>query len=174
MRIILAAWMGVLALAGTGCVNLYEKHFEPDVPTSDLRTGSPSMPVQVISVPFENHSARAAAQDQNATRLGQSRFVTETSVRGDLEDFARKIGSDVVLSSRRFDGTHTRRVTRYHRLHNVRITDRDGKYRRVEGIEIPYEATEEVDYFEYWATFFRKGRGPVAPPEEKLGSPTSP
>ncbi len=165
-----SAKAGLIALAClslTACVNLYEVNFQASKPGIELvpKVGAG---LEVVQLPIEEHPLAVQDRSKNFTMLGQSRFRTSDTVTArDLEAFSKKIGAEHVLSSKQFIQTRTNLVTRFHHLHGMSARGWvDGKYTnmRMDHMDIPYQAQELVDVYEFWATFFQKGvRPPVLP-----------
>ncbi len=113
----------------------------------------------VVPLPIEEHSLAAQEQSKTHATLGQSAFRSSSSVTArDLEKFSKKIGAERVLSSKRFIDSRTNFVTRYHHLHGVEARGWVGGKQtkmRENGIQIPYQAQEIEDVYEFRATFFQ-------------------
>ena len=166
MKSLNALLVSLACLSLTACANLYESHFQPIKPGMVL-TPKAGAELVVVPLPMEEHSLAAQEQLTTHAMLGQSAFRSSSSVTArDLEKFSRKIGAERVLSSKRFIESRTNLVTRYHHLHGIEARGWvDGKYTnmRVDGIQIPYQAQEIEDVYEFRATFFQGKAQPPLP-----------
>ena len=161
-------WVGLFAelVCGTGCTavldklstNYYERNYSVQVPVQDLDPKTqPEPSVQDVLMP--NHDKRVKMHvDGGWEVLGSSEFNTSASTRRNhMLNLARKMGSELIVYSRKFDRREQELVNRQEYQRGERIYV-NGTMVELEGRWVNVVEVVTRTYHDFRVTFLRTGR----------------